>query len=287
MRIEQVSKLDPLERLIYWVKERESIRLKKEAGEPPPWTDDEILQRYRFCNVRRMDDKVSQWLMDNWYTPYKDHPNMLVACALARFINKPESLTLLARFVFQDGFPPAWGSIKRELRAAKARGPIFNGAYMVRGNDGKDKVSSVIDLTVSPLSKSPPTITKSSMLETWTQLCPRYGFGPFMAGQIVADLRWAVVGKWKDKHRWAPIGPGSKRGMNRILNRPIESPLSQDDFNDCLNQLMVSVTAVLCRSITRRMEAIDWQNCLCETDKYSRVMLGEGRPKQIYPGERG
>ena len=45
MNIKDVVKLSPLDRLLYWIKERESIRLKKEAGEPKPWTDDEILRR--------------------------------------------------------------------------------------------------------------------------------------------------------------------------------------------------------------------------------------------------
>ena len=33
--------------LVAWVRERESIRKKKEAGLPPPWTIDPILAHYR------------------------------------------------------------------------------------------------------------------------------------------------------------------------------------------------------------------------------------------------
>jgi len=80
MKIEQVKKLDVQERWLYWIKEREKIRLAKDAGDSKPWTDDVILQSYRFCNVRRMDDKVSQWLLNNWYKPYRGHPHMLKAC---------------------------------------------------------------------------------------------------------------------------------------------------------------------------------------------------------------
>ena len=79
-------KKDPKNRFLYWIKERESIRKKKEAGNPKPWTDDPILQNYRFCNVRRMDDTVSQWLLKNWYEPYFDHPNMLSAAGLSSMI---------------------------------------------------------------------------------------------------------------------------------------------------------------------------------------------------------
>jgi hypothetical protein len=89
-----------------------------------------------------MDDKVSQWILKNWYEPNDGHPDMLFACALARFINKISSLELITPFIFHRG-GPKYGSIGNVLREAKKKGPIFNGAYMVRGNDGIDKVECV------------------------------------------------------------------------------------------------------------------------------------------------
>ncbi len=59
------SKKDDLKPLLYFVHEREFIRLKKIAGSEPPYTDDPILGTYRFCNVRRADDRVSRWLTQN------------------------------------------------------------------------------------------------------------------------------------------------------------------------------------------------------------------------------
>jgi hypothetical protein len=43
-------------------RERESIRRKRLAGEPPPWTDDPILRTWRFTNVHRENDKTTLWL---------------------------------------------------------------------------------------------------------------------------------------------------------------------------------------------------------------------------------
>jgi len=105
-----------------------------------------------------------------------------------------------------------------------------------------------------------------------------------MAGQVVADLRWAMKGKWRDRNRWAPIGPGSRRGLNRLLEQDIKTPVKQEEFVKRLRQMIVTCEAFLPIELTNRMEAMDWQNCLCEFDKYSRVLLGEGRPKQLYPG---
>lgn len=279
MKTSLVKKMTALDRFFYWITERESIRKAKEAGQPWPWTADEILQRYRFCNVRRMDDKVSRWLLMNWYGPNRNAQFAVVACSLARFFNLPSTLEAI-------GFPWRWepNRIKLTLRTMKKRGEtIFNGAYMVRGNDGQDKVATVIDYTIQPLIDEPIEVDPSSMYNTWLQLEPRYGFGSFMAGQVVADLRWLVDGSWRDRRSWAPAGPGSIRGMNRLHGRPIGQLMSQEQFQERLATIMKIGRSRLFM-VNRRLEAMDWQNCLCEFDKYSRVLFGEGQPKQTYRG---
>ena len=42
-----------IEAFYNFMKERELIRLRKEDGEPFPWTDDPNLQTYKFTNVKR------------------------------------------------------------------------------------------------------------------------------------------------------------------------------------------------------------------------------------------
>lgn len=285
MTPDEVRKLTPAERLLYWIREREAVRLGKEAGLPPPWTDDPILQSWRFCNVRRMDDHVSRWLLDSWYRPYLGHTNMLYAAALARFFNLPRTLLMIESSVFRVGLPD-WGEIKRAVRHAKGRGggPVFNAAYMVRGNDGSDKVTSVVDFNVRPLAKDPPVVDPSSMRNTWAALACRYGFGSFMAGQVVADLRWAVPGTWADRDVWAPLGPGSRRGLNRLLGRDPNTPVSQREFVRELHTLIRLCYAGLPAPVVTRLEAIDFQNCLCEFDGYEKVLWGQGRKKRTYPG---
>lgn len=283
MLIEKVRELSVQNRLEYWITERESIRLKKEAGKPRPWTDDEILDTYRFCNVRRMDDLVSRWLMTNWYEPYFNHPNMIYAVALARFINLPESLKLITELVFTSR-QPRWGEIKTKLRKHRDAGNvIFNGAYMVRGNDGQDKIECVVDHYVQSLHDLPLRKLNTDIMEgAWKQIEAHYGFGSFMAGQVVADLRWAVQGGWFDRMTWAPIGPGSNRGMARLFEESPNPPYKQEEFCERLNWLIEELQKSLPATITSRLEAHDYQNICCETDKYERVLWGEGKPKQLY-----
>ena len=245
-----------------------------------PWTNDEILQSFRFCNVRRMDDKVSVWLYENWYRPNKDHKNIIIACTLARLINSPETLT-------EIGFPHTWEpeGIKEAVRARRDEGgTIYNPAYIIRGGGSPDKIGAIVEWYLRPMYDTPPPIDTSSMRRSWEAIYSYFGMGSFMAGQIVADLRWARTGTWRDKKEWAPLGPGSKRGLNRFLDKPPNSPMNQAKFLEGLQEVMEYGHNFIPSCVTNRMEAHDWQNCLCETDKYNRALLGEGGPKAKYNG---
>ena len=280
MRIEDVAEMVTYKRFIYWIKEREKIRCLKRSNDPKPWTDDTILQSYSFCNVRRMDDRVSKWLLHEWYI--KDHKNIVTAAALARLFNLPASLEAI-------GFPKVWlpkrvDKIMETRREAEQQ--CFNGAYIVTGKfGGGSKAHQVVWKMVNPIFKSKYKPNTNLMEETHSELMQFDGIGSFTAGQIVADLRWVMKGKWKDRSRWAPIGPGSRRGMNRLNSDPIKTGMKQPQFEKQLQKLIERCARSLpYQGIVRRLEAIDYQNCLCEWDKYERTLHGEGRPKRKYNG---
>jgi hypothetical protein len=269
---------------IHLINERESIRVLKESGSPKPWTKDPHLSKWRFTNMRRMDDKVSLWLLHNWYEPYFDHPNMLYAALVARFFNHPKALNDITHLVFSDkGWPKE--EMCALLRKRKARKvTIFNNAYMVRGNDGVDKVDTVMNFTLDPIVKNPPKVDTNSLESTWKNLVCRYGMGSFMAGQVVADLRWAMTGDWSDCNFWAPVGPGSSRGICRLYKQPKNKMIDQKVFLPKLTYLREISGPLINQNLNARMEMMDWQNSLCEFDKYMRLVTKTGRPKQRYKG---
>ncbi len=277
--------MTPEQSLIYWIREREFIRRRKGKGLPKPWTQDPILQEYKFCNVRRMDDRVSEWLLSNWYEPYYNHPNMLLACLLARQFNKIETLQLI-------GFPEKWNPKKLEkvLRREKEEGlRLFSAAYMITGTISNCKIDQVINRVATPIHEASKGKYKkelndfTSLESLICNLKPFAGMGSFIAGQVVSDLRWAVRGSWKDRHTWAPMGTGSSRGVCRLLGLDVKHRIHRDTFEKGFQKAKKVVKKKLPR-IYQRLEAIDIQNCLCEFDKYERTRLGEGRPKQKYPG---
>lgn len=298
MRVSDVKELSAADRLRYWITERELIRLKKESGQPPPWTDDDILRTYRFCNVRRMDDRVSKWLLDNWYSPEHNHPNTVVACVLARQVNTPATLRDI-------GFPFRWDPerVQKVIEDRMATGEkAYSAAYMITANYGpkgrakETKGYQTAFRVCRPFVDDPPQIDRSSMERTWRTLLDYPGMSFFMAGQVVADLRHALIGTWADRNDWAPVGPGSARGLARLIYRRDEwenvardytsSSAAKDGtgawLDDFGEHVLGGVRSRLPGPIVRRMEAHDYQNCLCEFDKYERVLHGEGRPKQLY-----
>lgn len=284
MQLKHVVSLTPEERFLYWINEREFIRRKKEAGDSKPWTDDEILKTYKFCNVRRMDDRVSQWLLHNWYLPYYDHSNMITACTLARQLNNTDSLE-------EVGFPNRWNPVQVEkiLNSRVSRGlKNFSAAYMITGTLGGTKIQQIVNKVVTPIHAQRKKIIcdscTSQMYNMWNTLLPFAGFSTFISGQVVADMRHAVSGDWYDYKYWAPVGPGSCRGVNRLYDMPLGQKHPHDEFLRYLESTIHLLRDTLDTSLFNRLEAIDVQSCLCEYDKYSRTLLGEGRPKQKYPG---
>jgi hypothetical protein len=228
-----------------------------------------------------MDDRVSRWLQENWYGPHFGHSNMLLACTLARHYNRPATLEAI-------GYPKRWepARVKQVVARLARQGPVFNAAYIISGTLGSPKELQVVDKVVNALYRVPPQVNPDSMEQTAEALLTYNGFGSFIAGQVVADLRWARPGRWLDRLTWAPAGPGSKRGLNRVYGRDPDTAVSptrwEDEFADLVGQLRTELPG----GLVDRLEGIDYQNCLCEFGKYERARLGEGRPKQIYRADQ-
>jgi len=73
-----------------FIAERESIRLKKEAGEPRPWTEDEVLHKTKFTNIYRQHDKTSVFIFDK--VKHLDGVLLFTNLVLARLINRVDVL---------------------------------------------------------------------------------------------------------------------------------------------------------------------------------------------------
>ena len=87
---------NPVEAFFNFCKERENIRSSRESGEPFPWTEDLILQKGRFLNVFREDDRVSKAIIYFARELEDDIPMLIHAVFFARWCNKQETLDKLS-----------------------------------------------------------------------------------------------------------------------------------------------------------------------------------------------
>jgi hypothetical protein len=86
---------DPVQSFFDYCKKREAVRVKRESGETFPWSDDPILQKGRFLNVFREDDKVSKSII-KFAEPAKDDLHLLIqALFFSRWCNRDSTIDLL------------------------------------------------------------------------------------------------------------------------------------------------------------------------------------------------
>lgn len=271
-------------------------------------TDDPILREFRFCNVFRELDRVTVWIRENIREPFADHEHLWFMLAIARFINWPPTLQRLIES--PDGWPfdPRFSPDRMTmvLEDWKRSGEkVETGAYMIRAESDKAKpwydwskqryTSEIVlgrawfmrDTIAAVLEHEQCSLVQAFHLfrdqPEWV------GWGPFMTHQVIVDMRWTrYLRDAPDVGRWASVGPGSARGLNRLSGRPLKQTVSQPRALEEMLQLseLIHQPGVL-KPWVPPIEVSDIQNCLCETDKWLRAKSGEGRPRSKYVPGRG
>jgi len=287
--------------------ERELIRLRKKADQPFPWTEDSILQTYKFTNVRRWHDRTTTFLREIFYSKHvdADRKEILMNCALFRYFGTSEFADVIGWQKFDDfRFQDIINIAQQRLAGGKR---VFTGAYVIT-NQGisAPKQEVVVNHFLKALHEKAQEIcelveTEGSWKRVVQLMSSINGFGGtgFMAKEILLDTMmtnfWLVpeteeqkffegckVSYPVDYDTWTPIGPGGLRGAARILghNDP-EGVLKQDKALEVILKL-ADKQGLFWPSIYGKLYPTDLQFQLCEFDKYERVRLGQGRPRSKY-----
>lgn len=269
----------------YWIRERQIVYLRKKAKERPPWTSDLILQRYRFTNPFRQNDKTTVWLNEHFVYPHDKETSLLLfnICwfRLFNLIETGEDVGFVYNYQeLEDKI------IHRHRQGSK----LFTSAFMQRGYAGIPKHISTLE-TCKILWKDCRRLYDTmkeymSMEEAFNRLISYPMIGPFYAYEIVCDLRYTnILCDADDVNTWANVGPGAARGLRRLYPNIKKGEMlckmidllkeTKEHFIEGREKNELEMPS---------FELRDIEHSLCEFDKYCRVYYGEGRPKQRYRG---
>lgn len=316
MKVEDVKKLYPTDQFLYWMRERHQVYLRRRAGKPKPWTDDEVMQRYFFTNPYREHDKVTVWFKNNVREPLRDDPRVLFATVAFRWFNFPPTAVNLMGTCTTNREPVKyrperdlllnWDAEEalRRLDAQRKYGmQVFTGAYMINSPGGRPKLEAIIE-RIDKAHKAIEVNGAVGRMRNWfTYWAPNNtlegahgmlskleGMGGFMAYEVVCDLRYTyLLENAADTSTWCNPGPGCIRGLYRVWGEDwakkgdnSSSPPRPKDWQERMKSLL---------EIARRrlrgmppMEMREIEHSLCELDKYLRLVHGDGRAKRTFKG---
>jgi hypothetical protein len=287
----------------YWINERHRIFLKREGGESPPFTEDPILQKYKFTNVFRELDRTTRWLKPHIRDKFEG-PDLVWWMCLFRNTGTIEAgiemllLDSLANKMVTNFDEDTLGRclVKFQERGGK----LFTGGYMVTCQypdaQGKPKIISLLKHCLRHIHRDKELLydfaRKDRTLEGFVNRLMCYnGFGGngFMAYEVASDLRHTgVLGDATDIFSWANPGPGAQRGLSRYFGR--YDPATKNKQIATRKQTvaemrhLLDISPMYLEPHVPALEMRDIEHSLCEYDKYMRVLTGEGRPKGLFHG---
>lgn len=324
--------MDNVASFFAYARERHATYLRRAAGGPAPWTDDPVLQKYKFCNVFRELDRTTAWFRQHVREPLRDDPAVLLATVVFRWFNRISTgeavfnqLDMFDASPFRRFMRTGQISILREaITKLCPDGPWVTGSYTINtrsagvGLSKLDGVLWLISMWVRDHSDW-PDVAENQLRDsafTMKEFC-LWARGPcladFMTYEIACDLRHtALLEHAGDIDTWANIGPGARRGLNRIFRpgEPVNRPhdleldemvhllnLSRDEhyWPQLVNQEWMMMggrydgaVRMACGQGVRekwpRWELREVEHTLCEFDKYQRVLEGSGRPRGTFSG---
>lgn len=267
-------------------RERYNILLRRRAGQPYPWTDDEVLGQFYFCNVFREDDRTTAWFRENLRGPLADSPKVLLATVAFRWFNRVETGERLKSMLLSG----RWNS-ERALKAIHrhpAVHPSITGAYMVhspRGYPKDEGLCRAIDGFRKEMSWK--NLVGLSLQDAHGMLKHVKYLGGFTAYEIVTDLRWTSFLNPTDRNSWCHVGPGATRGLGRMIGGDPSIFVQDRDQEEMIGQCMLLLQYALSNGELwpydwPRWELREVEHGLCEFDKYLRAVNFDGRMKRRY-----
>lgn len=267
----------------YWkfATERQKIFFKRFYDEEFPWSEDEILNRYKFTNAYRATDRVSQYLISNViYKGSQDINELFFRIILFKIFNRittweflKDELDILS---YEEYSFKRYNRLLLELMANKT--PIYSAAYIMASGRSKfgyerkhQNHLQLIELMIK--EKVPHKLQNAKSMENAYSILLSYPtIGEFLAYQFVTDINYSAATNFTEME-FVKAGPGAKDGILKCFK-----DFGEYSFEDIIKMMAdkqeeeFNRLGLDFRNLWgRNLQLIDCQNIFCEVDKYSRV----------------
>ncbi|MFH1975317.1 MAG: nucleotide kinase domain-containing protein [Pseudomonadota bacterium] len=267
----------------YWrfAAERQAIFFKRLKSEKEPWTQDPILRTYKFTNVYRASDRVSQFLIRHVIYQGEQEPNeIFFRTLLFKTFNKIETWKLLVGELGQISWREYDFRVYDQIltKALENKRSIYSAAYIMPSGGSafghKIKHRNHLNLLQKMLEDQvPDRISNTKSMQAVFELLRAYPMiGDFLSYQYATDINYSILTDFSEMS-FAMPGPGAKDGLQKCFS----------DFGGLSEVDLIKLTADRQKEEFARLgiqfqdlwgrplQLIDCQNLFCEVDKYARI----------------
>lgn len=275
---------------------RQQIYWRQQAGQGGQLTDDSILATYRFTNVYRATDRVSQYVINQVQANYNgDWLNTFARTLTFKFFNRIDTWEYLTAQLGEINVQHLFNKqIDSTLEKIADQQPIYNPAYIMpppnwlKGPKFKRHLE-LIRLMIN--DKVHYRIQAASSMEEGFKILRSYSsIGDFLAYQLIIDLNYSTYLNFNE-NEFVVAGPGARRGLRKCFVQTTSLTPSE---------LIIWTAKRQYKEFTQRnlpwknlygrpLQLVDIQNIFCEVDKYTRLarpqltyLVAGKRPKQFY-----
>ncbi len=292
--------MNSLERDFFsFIYQRQLIWYKRTVlRESSPWTNDELLQTYKFINMYRELDRCTKYLLEKIKSMH-DKKSLLLNIIFFRFFNRDQIYETLGVEPFFEINALLKEKIIENLSNRKKAGyAIFNDAYLIAATKDGEKHREVIE-NLYELSKNSEQILFSLLNsktpeDSFKILCSLPLVGPFLACEIWTDLTYIKFfdNDWTDDD-FVNIGPGAAWGLEILAGRKLSRVMQKEklyELHEKQKEILPQIHHVLTEPLSWETisYASAYSNCpflsltniegaLCEFRKYYNLKNGRGK----------
>ena len=266
----------------YFASERQKAFESRVSGAPAPWTNDPIIRTFKFCNVFRAADRVSQYLIRE--VAYHDEAcsveDRLFQIVAFRLFSKIETWRSVRGYL---GHHPtiedlAAGSFTSALEDARTRtGGLYTGAFILCATNAYGQPAKHLNHVelcrhMFVRDSAARRILDATSLRAIYDILHGYPLmGDFMSYQTAIDLNYSAAINFSENDFTQP-GPGALRGIAKVFEHlgDYSPPEAIQWMVDRQDEEFIARRLTFHGLWGRRLHAIDCQGLFCETDKYCR-----------------